>query len=571
MMQEDARETKEQLSLWMADSLLWRNRAKRVQVALEQPGLPSPTEGRNDKSPSSQSPEADAIIAPVCDGTGKDSAAADGLDSPEARSRDTLKDISAGHQQADGGGGIGEQLPLPERRTKDYLKTTYRAASDFTDPDQCRQFPMSSRGDKKMASPRRGSVQEQGMNTETWGSTGIGFEAASVVSKSYFERSMRAQQEGSARLEKELTKARAELDSLFGHDPKGADPPYPSPSKEKEDDLAGRECGTGKKEEAKNRTKCSSGHESNSASHNHNNIFDGRTSHGKGVQMSLSFPSAPGGGIASDDYDDRSGSHTRPVEIAEDNISFLSRNVEGGAVAGDDRRATHTDAITTTGPYMARVLAALLGREDRVARCTSAHSRNVTRCTDVRNAALTATATTATPGLGGVGVGEKDGGNNAPAGLEPTAAISSPLLSDYPPILQAVFGTDVGILPLVTSPATTTCPMGDNPPVGVITEKSRALVADIEPQPGSSDVDVVEPEGLSVQETSHPTPSDVYIRSGGGSAGVGAEAQTPGGCSMCATGHEAMSTSSVEGTVGAAFRGYEAKSALLKRWLADRT
>lgn len=582
--QEDARETKEQLRLYMTDYVLWRDRAKHLEVTLNQLRHRSPTEGRNDKPLSSQFHEGGEIMSSVGDGTRKSSAAADGLSSPKGDSRDARQGVPAGHQQVDGNGGIGELLPLPDRRTNDDLKTTHCAALHFSAADQRResapvagQSALSSRGDTGTASPGRGSVQGQGMAAEKLGSTGMGFETSSVAAKSYFERSMRAQQEGSARLERELAKARADLDSLLGHNSKGAGSPAPSPPGEEEDELAARDCVTGK-EEGEGRIRVGGGRESNSASRNQNNAVEGRPSNDVDLLKLLSFPTeAAAGGIIGDGYDDRLDGHAHPVEIADDDIALLPRRVGDGAVAGDVQRATLTDTISTTGPHMARVLAALLGREEAVTGRTLAQSsRSVTCCTHVRNAALTASTTAATTGIGGVGVGGKNNGNNASAGTEPIAAVVPRLLSDYPPILQAVFGTGVGNLPLAGLAATTTAPLpyptGNDPPVVVGTRKSSVIAAEPEPRMGASDADLAGPEHLLVQIASDPTPSGVCIGSGiGATESVGTESKiSEARTASCVVRHPAMASASVGGVVGAAFRGYEAKSPLLQRWLAER-
>ncbi|CAM9360362.1 unnamed protein product, partial [Ectocarpus sp. 4 AP-2014] len=200
--QDNALETKDQLRLYVDDFLLWRNRAKHLEAILidlghpPQPGLhaetvlshgsPSSKEHKRPKAPQRQNvddkeQEVDPRT-PVAEGPVK----------------------HGGSMQA---GDDANDLSIPEKYAR-YFETT---TGGYPAPP--------SNG--ALAGTQRTEGSELDLETATaaaaWSTRAAMAESSSSSSSSraYFQRSMKAQQEISVRLGKDLARARADLQSIY--------------------------------------------------------------------------------------------------------------------------------------------------------------------------------------------------------------------------------------------------------------------------------------------------------------------------------------------------------------------
>eukprot|EP00752_Nemacystus_decipiens_P006460 g5818.t1 len=183
--QDDARETKKQLRLFVQDFLLWRDRAKRLEAR----------QSDNEALPPPQHSEGDGT-EPVTTGTGL------------APQKGSAEDDAGLTQTGRNGEPAVESIPEKYAR---YFET------------ETGGYPIAT-ADTAVFGPQRAGEPKDGpgaMETDTvaaaaaWSTRLAMTGSSSAATRGHFQRSMKAQQAASARLEKDLVKARADLRSIY--------------------------------------------------------------------------------------------------------------------------------------------------------------------------------------------------------------------------------------------------------------------------------------------------------------------------------------------------------------------
>lgn len=180
--QDDARETKKQLRLYVQDFLLWRDRAKRLEDRQADNEAPTslPLSGGNDTGPATT--EA----------------------SPSPR-EGSVEDF--GRTQT-GKNGEPPDESIPEKYAR-YFES---------DTGGCPVAPTDTAlfGLQETEDPKEGrGVTETDTAAAAWSTRLAMAGSSSAAAQVHFQRSMKAQQAASARLENDLMKARADLQSIY--------------------------------------------------------------------------------------------------------------------------------------------------------------------------------------------------------------------------------------------------------------------------------------------------------------------------------------------------------------------
>eukprot|EP00903_Cladosiphon_okamuranus_P008779 g8410.t1 len=184
--QDDARETKKQLRLYVHEFLLWRDRAKRLEARQAGNGASTPPQHSEGHGTVAEPVTAEASPAPT-----KGSAEHDGH-----------AQTSTNHKRRD------ESIPQNYVRYFETDTGGYPAA-----PADAALLGLQGAG----GDPKKGqrATETEAAAAAPW-STRLAMTGPSLASsREHFERSMKAQQAASARLEKDLVKARADLKSIF--------------------------------------------------------------------------------------------------------------------------------------------------------------------------------------------------------------------------------------------------------------------------------------------------------------------------------------------------------------------
>ena len=246
--QDDAREATEQLRFYVQEFLTWRDRAKRLEARMVELGHPKPWIDHNDgtahssdwplvlTSPSAQHPSTfqrknrdRRKVVQQPEGVAGGGGAND--DSPISRSDKIIGSADNSGTKADVLGGPEEKcaqgtpsLPSKVQRGSgelgDGAVNTSADASVAEIHTGCfytpRYQPNTSIGAQLRGPP---TVEA----APAWPSGLAMGGRQSPASRAYFQRSMEAQQEVSARLERDLAKARADLQEIYGGDKAKAD------------------------------------------------------------------------------------------------------------------------------------------------------------------------------------------------------------------------------------------------------------------------------------------------------------------------------------------------------------
>lgn len=186
--QDDARETKKQLRLYVQDFLLWRDRAKRLEA--RQAGTEAPTPPQHpERDGTAGSATTEASLAPT-KGSAED----------------------AGRTQA-GGNGEPTHESIPEKYAR-YFETDAGGYPDS--PTDAALFGLQEAEDAKEgpAGATKTDTAEAAA-AAAWSTRLAMTGSSSDAARAHFQRSMKAQQVASARLEKDLMKARADLQSIY--------------------------------------------------------------------------------------------------------------------------------------------------------------------------------------------------------------------------------------------------------------------------------------------------------------------------------------------------------------------
>ncbi|CAM9878450.1 unnamed protein product [Ectocarpus sp. 8 AP-2014] len=200
--QDNALEAKEQLRLYVDDFLLWRNRAKHLEALLiglghpPQPGLhtettllcgsPSSKEHKRPETPHRQNVD-------------------DKEQEADPRTPVAGEPVEYGGSMQAGDDGKG--LSIPEKYAR-YFETT---TGGYPAPPSNAAFPGTQRTEGSELD------SETATAAAAWSTRAAMAESSSSSSSSraYFQRSMKAQQEISIRLGKDLARARADLQSIY--------------------------------------------------------------------------------------------------------------------------------------------------------------------------------------------------------------------------------------------------------------------------------------------------------------------------------------------------------------------
>lgn len=236
--QEDAREAKVQLRHYVADFLLWRDRAKGLKSRLEALGHPvtfvdghgaSGTPSSCIPSPSSKSMSARPPLKPQrLEGDRElQPASSSQISQDYDRTVKGQDDNGIGQSDCpnqsltgDTGGSSTEELIDTQKNevsgTSIALSTKALRGSTPSNSDDA---------DAELSAPEKYARMFQNRYTPSNGdcrevpseamSIGEATGASSAPSRAYFQRSMKSQQEISARLERDLVKARADLQSIY--------------------------------------------------------------------------------------------------------------------------------------------------------------------------------------------------------------------------------------------------------------------------------------------------------------------------------------------------------------------
>lgn len=406
LQQEDAREAKEHLRLYVRDFLQWRDRAKGLEARLVALGHTQPLLVEGDTLhptdllvAESDCQKSDFEKLP-CSKDAKEEKEEEegvstldrGLSSTTRRQRSRQKETDEGNDDEN-----IASISAPERHAR-YLETLtarYPFVADQLKQSRTEQAPMKENQPRENVASTiftRESVLGEGGAAEAIQGGGM-----ASTSRAYFDRSMQAQQEVSARLEKDLVKARADLQMIYAtHENNGAD-----------DDDGGGTC-TGQGGES-----------------------------GEGVLPSAGTPRR--GDVVNECTRRGDGSNNSSVE--EQMYQPSSSIVEGGInnqhprPTGVNPNAKNTDTpINISGPYMARVLTALLGGDtESIAEATTSLELLTGRKKKRRKNSNTTR--------------DRRGLTTGPMSTRSPAPAPPPLrLSDYPPMLQAVFSGDPAAL-----------------------------------------------------------------------------------------------------------------------------
>ena len=263
--QNDAREAKDQLRLYVKDFLLWRDRAKRLEARMVQLGHSQQPAGVEGDDPE-----------PLATATGS---------------------ADAGSTQGDTEAEAVAGLSIPENYAR-YFGTTLTSAP-LSGPQEP-QEPKEEQGAAAVAAA-----------AAAWSTRSVIAGSSSASSRAHFERSMAAQQAISERLEKDLAKARADLGSIYaGSRTKGG---------------GGKALGPG--------------------------VLPGKEE---------IFGATRSDGALDDANGDAEGGNP-DIQTPPDNQTGEDQG-SGGAFV-EDKVGEVVDGSVVGGPYMARVLAALLGGE----------------------------------------------------------------------------------------------------------------------------------------------------------------------------------------------------------------
>ncbi|CAM9796433.1 unnamed protein product [Scytosiphon promiscuus] len=444
--QDDSREAKEQLHLYVQDFLLWRDRAKRLGAREVQAGCPAHSKRHAEAPPACDSPS-EPLQQRAADDIQRTTGAKD-----EDKSIEHASSAQAREPE------VSSDLSIPEKYARYFETTTGGCASaaPSTEPVRLRQ------GDTPEGEPEAAAA------AAAWSTrSAMAGALSSPSSRAYFQRSMKAQQEISHRLERDLVRARADLQAIY----------------------------------AGSRTRSSG--ESRST----------RTEKNR---------------------DDDSQAREESCQILE--------GVDPDAGDAPDQQVVPDAAACTSvarHSYTGRVLAALLGGD------------------------LAASPRTTASGL-------------------PGASIRTLRLSDYPPALQAVFSEWPAAVPLPPAPAASPnrrlrgaeAPHHDRSRVPSRSPSWRAA-------PHTDENEGREQESLiGVDKNGSPPAKNAAALVAGENSSSSADANAAGKTSgvLGARGSDHQSAdmaTAAEGmrggcSVSGAFRGYEAKSPFLRRWLGER-
>lgn len=182
-LQDDARKTREQLRLYVQDFLFWRDRAKRLEARMvDIDGLsPHQHSERDGTEPATTGASLATMREPA----------------EHAGSTQTSRD------------GVPADESIPEKYARHFeIKTTrgYPVA-----PKNAALFGLQEAEDPN----ERPEVMEVGTAAAAWSTRLAMVGPSSPSSRAHFQRSMKAQQAASARLEKDLMKARADLQTIY--------------------------------------------------------------------------------------------------------------------------------------------------------------------------------------------------------------------------------------------------------------------------------------------------------------------------------------------------------------------
>lgn len=563
IIQEEVRDTKAKVRLYAGDFLCRSDCAQSMKAntaelghspALTEAGIHEPIE-QND-----QMSFAERVKIPAAGGSVA-------VRSSKSKGNASAPQLSPGQPKPEG--DIGTRKLSTEIETKN-------SQSVFADPRRRQQASEPITRDSGGMSPQTLGMSASRANSAVEGHTstvqglmlGVGAcVSSSAASRAYFQRSMRVQQEISARLESHLVKARADLRSLVADESASGNSGMCSIGNTRVGSFASCAGYTDEGGEA-----AGGGHDLNVEEVQNGAARKGCAAEcdGKNGWGCLNGAVA---GIDSIDADgnlqDRSrysGVHDSVGAADDEPVDSFGKVAECAADMGDNegKRPARVGVKTTTtidhdvvadiadtGPHMARVLAALLGETKGSYASSScdvlpAGLMTVTEATRIRR------------------VDEDWSGNsNSPVILAGTAATFR--LSEYPPIIQAMFSSNG-----VPSPVSGSdwCPTAARNGLGSKAKKSSISVLDSE-DTGVKPL-LSKAAGLGCMTEAPPSGVDSGKRYSAerklwkSESKEQPEAHHP--LTLCRDAPEMCTLSGV----GAAFRGYEAKSPLLQRWLAER-
>lgn len=239
--QDDAREATEQLRFYVQDFLMWQDRAKRLEARMVELGHPKPWIDPDDgtahsrdwplvlTSPSAQHPstvqrknrDRHKVVQQPESAAGSGGA---NDESPSNRSDNIVGSADNSGTTAEVSGGPGEKCAqgssdLPSNEQRGSGKVGGGAANTsagLSVPERhigCFDSPLYQRN-ACMGAQLRGPPTAEA--APAWPSGLAVGGGQSPASRAYFQRSMEAQQEVSARLERDLVKARADLHAIYG-------------------------------------------------------------------------------------------------------------------------------------------------------------------------------------------------------------------------------------------------------------------------------------------------------------------------------------------------------------------
>lgn len=543
--QDAAHEAKEQLRFYVQGFLLWQDRAKRLQARMVELGHPETWTDDNDgtarscvwplvlTSPSPQHPSSlqrmnhdrrTAVQQPeivVSNGDANENnltsrsenivGSADNSQSKGEVSDGPKENCTPGNpclpSTALGGSG-------PAGDCDGYISVDTYVPDRQARWSDARQFQVNPTvGVKLKGSPTAEAVP-------AWQSGQAVRGGQSAVSRAYFQRSMKAQQEVSARLEKDLIKARSDLQAIYGGDKAKVD--------------VGARVGLLPRKEDTDAGKNMEG--------DHH------------VAYANSLPGTPGKeGRDNGNSDDRplsdNGVSTQGGDSAQPQLPTSQHTAIGTCAQASD-----VIPVNSRGPYMIRVLAALLG-ENTIAKATA--DLNGTKHPPVYDETGRIT---------------KRGRKNSSTVEAPPSSLH---LTDFSPTLQAVFCGGESVLP---------SPAGAGPgrtlPAACERYEKVRREQGLRDQAGSGlHLNTGRRKGEPSQTGTRSTVSTKLTEHPGGSAPTASAVLSQsfrdgGGEKRYQEKAAAGAAPDLRGSAGCAlagaFREYEAKSPLLQRWMLER-
>lgn len=546
--QDDAREATEQLRFYVQDFLMWRDRAKRLEARMVELGHPKPWVDPDDgtahscdwplvlTSPSAQHPSTTqrknrdrhkAVQQPESaagSGGANDESPSNRSDNivGSARNSGTKAEISGGPEEKCVQGSPG--LPSNEQRGPGEVGGgAANTSAGVSVPERyigCFDSPRNACIGAQLRGPPTAPPTAEA--APAWPSGLAVRGGQSPASRAYFQRSMEAQQEVSARLARDLVKARADLHAIYG----GA----------KAKGGVGVRVGLVPREGGTATSRYIEGRHDDSL--DADSLAGARGEEGKDNGNSDDRPLSSGG------LSTERGGSVQPQHPTGQHSPI-----------GVSAPESDVSPVNSRGPYMIRVLAALLG-ENTIAEATT--DLNGTKPPPVYDETRRITE----------------------QGLKNSLIVDAPppslRLTDFSPTLQAVFGEGKSVLP---SPASAmsgrTLPAARERDGEVCRQRGlrHQACSGHHSNPGERNGQASQTGTRSIVSTAnvpeHPGSSVPTV-----SAALSQTSRDGGGGKISREKAGAGAASDLEGSascaLAGAFREYEAKSPLLQRWMLER-